>query len=237
MLCLVPLIILFVTKVAYGRPNINITYVYMNQPPYEEIINNTWQFECCTKDVKSLFGVISRSINYISAKHCPHFKFHPHRVDSINDVEKIMLKAENSSVLNRHGFKGEHFIFGPLSMSAHLYYKLQYNPKRVTLQTNFIESPGIITVQRRADVDLTFRILKAIKKSSVIIIFFALCLPTIAVSLWVVDRKSLEPSHNPFQCFFNNMYFSIVTLTTVGYGDIVPSTSLGKVRVVVLCYL
>ena len=218
----------FSNSVASKRQVVNVTYVFVNIPPYEEIINNTWRFECCTEDDKSIRGLISRSINYIARKHCPHFRFYPHQVDTIRDAEVLMVESINKTQLNEQGIKGEHFIFSPFSMSAYLYHKLQYNPEHVTLHS-FIESEGVVAVQRRADADLTYRILRSIKTSSVVIIFFALTLPTIAVALWVVDRQDLEPSQNPIRVVFNKMYLSVVTLTTVGYGDVVPKSWIGKV--------
>ena len=200
-------------------------------PPYEEIINNTWRFECCTEDDKPIRGVISRSINYIARKHCPHFKFHPHKVNTVRDANHLMMESKNKFDLNKKGVHGDHFIFAPISMDAYLYYAMQYNPGLVTLHT-FSESEGMITVQRRSDVDLPHRILRAIKTSSVVIIFLALALPTIAVALWVMDRQNLKPNCNPIRVVFNKMYLSVVTLTTVGYGDVVPKTWIGKVRLV-----
>ena len=216
-----------------NREVINVTYIHLNIPPYEEIINNTWRYECCGDDNKTLRGAISRSINYIARKHCPHFKFHPYKVNTIQDANHLMMESENKSELNKKGVHGDHFIFAPISMDAYLYYRMQYYPERVTLHT-FMESEGMVTVQRRSDADLTHRILRAIKTSSVVIIFFALALPTIAVALWVVDREGLRPNCNPVRVVFNKMYLSVVTLTTVGYGDVVPKTWIGKVRLVLL---
>ena len=213
-----------------AREIVNVTYVFVNIPPYEEIINNTWRFECCTDDEKPIRGVISRSINYIARKHCPYFKFQPHQVNSLREAEELIFMSENKTQLNNKGVKGEHFIFSPMSMSAYMYYKMQYNPDIMTLHS-FVESEGMITVQRLEDADLTHRILRSIKTSSVVIIFLVLALPTIAVAFWVVDRRTLDPSKHPVHRVFSKMYLSVVTLTTVGYGDIVPKTWIGKVCV------
>jgi voltage-gated potassium channel len=58
------------------------------------------------------------------------------------------------------------------------------------------------------------------------ILFTVFCLIFIASgTIYVVENK-----HNPetFTTFFDAFYFSVVTLTTVGYGDIVPASSDGR---------
>ena len=226
------------TKTCMGDENnsIEITYVYLNQAPYENITNPEWKFRCCNQTEKSINGIVSRSIHYISNKHCPHFQFTSQQAYSIRELKKYLL-ASSTEELQKVGLKGKHFIFGPLSMSAYMYYKMQYNPRLFTWQPNFAKSQGMVTVQRKANVDLTQRILRAIKKSSIIMLFLSLALPTVSVIMWVLDRNWHKPSsQSPVPAIFSKMYLSIVTLTTVGYGDIVPLTGIGKVRMMMLYF-
>ena len=44
--------------------------------------------------------------------------------------------------------------------------------------------------------------------------------------------KLLEP-HN-FKTFFDGLWWSIVTATTVGYGDVVPHTEVGKILAIII---
>jgi len=206
---------------------INITYVHVNLPPYENITKSFWQFELGSTK-KSLNGIISRSINYISKKHCPRFKFLLKEVDSTRDLMKY-LQYKTTEDLKKE-LKGDHFIFGPISMNAYMYYKMQYSPKLFTWQPNFVKSQGMVTVQRIEDVNLSQRILRAIKRSGIIIIFVLLALPTMSIILWTFDRKwNKVEVVRPVTAILDKMYLCMVTLTTVGYGDVVPLTSVGKV--------
>ena len=215
---------------------INITYVYTNQPPYESITDNMWQFECCGNDPKKLNGIMSRILYYITRKHCPHFKFNPHRVESLQELMNL-LKTKNSSAFNELGIAGKHFIFSPIPMSPLLYYTMHYNPRTFTWKAGFVKSPGIAVIHRLSDVDISQRIFHAVSESSAIIGLIAWLVPIVGLSTWLLDRKWNEkPSTSPLLGIFDKMYLSIVTLATVGYGDIVPVTLLGKlISIVWMC--
>lgn len=65
-----------------------------------------------------------------------------------------------------------------------------------------------------------------------IVIFFAL----IYANICDIDRtsfKGIKPEYNehPFQLFVDFLYFSTVTFTTLGYGDITPASSAAKMVV------
>lgn len=64
------------------------------------------------------------------------------------------------------------------------------------------------------------------------ILFTVFCLIFIASgTIYVVEH---EYSPHTFGTFFDAFYFSVVTLTTVGYGDIVPASSHGKIFTILI---
>jgi len=70
-------------------------------------------------------------------------------------------------------------------------------------------------------------LLRALKASSYkigIFFFTVICFVTILGTIMYV----VEGPENGFTSIFQSIYWAIITITTVGYGDIVPQTVLGK---------
>jgi len=68
--------------------------------------------------------------------------------------------------------------------------------------------------------------LKEIKASTLYFIFFIVFILVVAFSMPNID--------NSFTNYFDSLYWSIVTVTTVGYGDIVPHTIYAKIITIFL---
>jgi len=68
--------------------------------------------------------------------------------------------------------------------------------------------------------------LKEIKASTIYFIFFIIFVFIIAFIMPKIDTN--------FQDYFDSLYWAIVTISTVGYGDIVPHTFFGKVMTLIL---
>ena len=68
--------------------------------------------------------------------------------------------------------------------------------------------------------------MREIKASTIYFIFFIVFIFVVAISMPTID-----PS---FTNYFDSFYWSIVTVTTVGYGDIVPDTTYGKLITIFL---
>ena len=186
-------------KTSFKNKPVNITYVYIKNRPYEEIVNNTWQYKWGKEQDKPLQGIISRSIHFISRKHCPHFRFVPQQISSIYDMVKSLY---NNTYLNDLGLNGKYFIFSPLSMGVKLYHQMQYNPRKFTLQPNFVESKGIVVLQRMKDVDVSHRLLRALRRSDVLLFFIGCLLPIISLFKWIMDRKVKNHEHkNPIKVY------------------------------------
>lgn len=73
--------------------------------------------------------------------------------------------------------------------------------------------------------DLVFALVRSFRKIAVFL-FFVLVLTFFLGSLMYV----IEYNHNPdFSSIPQSIYWAIVTITTVGYGDIAPATAIGKI--------
>ena len=165
---------------------INVTYVYVRQPPYEDIINDEWKF-AFGKNNKNLQGLISKSINYIKGKHCDHFNFIPRRVPNHLVLAESLKKTHKE--LHDDGIDGDHYVFGPLPMSTFLYYHMHYNPKTFHWVSGFAETPGLIVVNRLDDVCISLRLLGAINDAKLMIMFLLMLTPIVGAIMWVADHS------------------------------------------------
>lgn len=80
-------------------------------------------------------------------------------------------------------------------------------------------------VQYMNEADLLMRAMRASRRKITVFLFTVLALVTITGSLIYI----LEGESRGFTSIPMSIYWAIVTMTTVGYGDIVPQTAIGKV--------
>lgn len=79
-------------------------------------------------------------------------------------------------------------------------------------------------VQYLGEADLLMRALRASRRKITLFLFTVLNLVVILGSLMYV----IEGGQNGFTSIPTSVYWAVITLTTVGYGDIVPETGLGQ---------
>jgi voltage-gated potassium channel len=79
-------------------------------------------------------------------------------------------------------------------------------------------------VQYLGEADLLIRALRASRRKITLFLFTVLNLVVILGSLMYV----IEGGKNGFTSIPTSVYWAVITLTTVGYGDIVPETGLGQ---------
>ena len=75
---------------------------------------------------------------------------------------------------------------------------------------------------------LIINALKASRAKISVFLFFILIMTTIMGSVMYLIESPQRGGHEGFNSIPNSIYWAIVTLTTVGYGDISPITPLGK---------
>ncbi|AKB75277.1 Potassium voltage-gated channel subfamily KQT [Methanosarcina lacustris Z-7289] len=78
--------------------------------------------------------------------------------------------------------------------------------------------------QYMGEADLLIRALRASRRKITLFLFTVLTLVVILGSLMYV----IEGAESGFTSIPRSIYWAIITLTTVGYGDIVPETNLGQ---------
>lgn len=79
-------------------------------------------------------------------------------------------------------------------------------------------------VQYMNEADLLMRAMRASRRKITVFLFTVLALVTVMGSLMYL----IEGEKNGFTSIPLSIYWAIITMTTVGYGDIVPRTSIGR---------
>lgn len=65
--------------------------------------------------------------------------------------------------------------------------------------------------------------------------FMTIALPAYVVRIF--EMPLFRNKSNPvFDSYFNSVYFTIITIQTIGYGEIVPGTLPGKVVILILSF-
>lgn len=82
-----------------------------------------------------------------------------------------------------------------------------------------------------------YHLLEALKSSAIKILIFMLFVLVAAVILGTM-MYSFEAEHNPdFDSVLTGVYWAVVTITTVGYGDVAPVTGAGRFLAVLVMLL
>ena len=88
-----------------------------------------------------------------------------------------------------------------------------------------------------ASMTLLFQVLRREGRTIGAAMFVLLLLLVIASSLAFIIEGGSESKSEAFSSIPAAMYWAIITMTTVGYGDIVPATSLGKILTAILAII
>ena len=102
-----------------------------------------------------------------------------------------------------------------------------HNPEFMTLMLlRLARLARVIRSLKILEYSHSFRVLRAVIKNSIrpLKAVLALAITYIVISALVIFH--VEPG---FRNFFEALYWATVSLTTVGYGDIVPTTMLGRI--------
>ena len=106
--------------------------------------------------------------------------------------------------------------------------KNQFWMDRKIEHVGLMRSKEMVIVLPRKLIHLPVKIIRGIKNSFVVILFGSLIGLFIGLLFWVVERPFNDQIDHPVTGAVTAIYWSFVTMTTVGYGDVTPTTLLGK---------
>lgn len=140
----------------------------------------------------------------------------PYRLTSINNISTALNQ------LNKNEFD---VIIGPISITSERAKSVRFT------QPYFFSS--LVIVSKVNDSNIWAHIAPFFSKSFFIAAgIFLFILAIVGTLIWLAEREEQSehfPANHPANGIFNGIWFALVTMTTVGYGDMAPKTVAGKI--------
>ncbi|XP_012559856.2 uncharacterized protein LOC105846050 isoform X1 [Hydra vulgaris] len=123
-----------------------------------------------------------------------------------------------------------------ITINNAIWYPLLITPDRNFLSTYkvkadfFIHSPSVGVITNKEKITITNKVIESIKKSTSIALHAGGFILIFSALLWLTECKKNNDFSNTFvKGFGTGIWWSIVTVATVGYGDIVPKSLIGRI--------
>ena len=116
-------------------------------------------------------------------------------------------------------------LIGPVSVTA----SRLARPEVDFTQPYYIDRAGVLLPRQRANLNSRLQVLFGRAVISSILVMFSVLL-VVGTFVWLAERRQNPEqfSPKPLPGIASGMWFALVTLTTVGYGDKAPITRLGR---------
>ena len=204
--------------------NQTVTHIYVVMFPLEPFVYYTTD--------STVRGLIA-TIFVIAKNKCREYKFHETYIDletRASFVETIHYAEKNPLGKGRLAniTENDEVIWAPYVYNLRVT-NTSFWMDRGIEHVGLLTSNEIVIVLPRNSIYLPLKIVRGIRNSFVVILFGALIALFVGLLFWIVERPFNDQLDHPVTGPFNAIYWSFVTMTTVGYGDITPNTSIGKI--------
>lgn len=184
----------------------------------------------------NVLAIILNSIQSLSLKYSNLFYTFEIISVVIFSIEYLLrLWTCNVDVAYKGRLKGRvKYLFSPLALIDLFAILPFYIPMFIPIDLRFLRVIRLVRIFRilkfgrySASLQMLGRVLRK-KKAELIVTFFVVFLLLIIASSLIYEFER-EAQPEKFSNILSSMWWAVVTLTTVGYGDVYPVTTMGKI--------